>query len=184
MPTLRPATFLPPTRLRITADTKQMSMVGYDKLGNTVQYDFYFTKTAVTTPRPPLRVLRAHGRSQSSPRRCGNRWNVVISVHSGSDGSRWLDEFDLRCQRQDDQHRRNDDQRPGHYGFHRHEPQRLHAARRGFCPAAGTPNGQAASPVKDVTIDKDGTVYAKYSDGTSKPIYRIPLATVASPDNY
>jgi flagellar hook protein FlgE len=47
----------------------------------------------------------------------------------------------------------------------------------------GTPNGQAASPVKDVTIDKDGTVYAKYADGTSKPLYRVPLATVASPDN-
>jgi flagellar hook protein FlgE len=46
----------------------------------------------------------------------------------------------------------------------------------------GTPNGQAASPVKDVTIDGDGIVYAKYEDGTNKPLYRIPLANVASPD--
>lgn len=46
----------------------------------------------------------------------------------------------------------------------------------------GTPNGQAASPVKDVTIDGDGIVYAKYEDGSTKPLYRVPLANVASPD--
>lgn len=46
----------------------------------------------------------------------------------------------------------------------------------------GTPNGQAATPVKDVTVDGDGIVYAKYEDGSTKPLYRIPLANVASPD--
>ena len=46
----------------------------------------------------------------------------------------------------------------------------------------GTPNGQPASEVIGVTIDEDGTVYANYDEGDPRPIYRIPLATVASPD--
>jgi len=46
----------------------------------------------------------------------------------------------------------------------------------------GSPNGQAASEVTGVTIDKDGTVYANYKEGDPKPVFRIPLATVASPD--
>ncbi len=43
--------------------------------------------------------------------------------------------------------------------------------------------GQAPNPVTDVKIDKDGTVTAQYKDGSSKSLYRVPLATVASPDN-
>jgi len=46
----------------------------------------------------------------------------------------------------------------------------------------GQLNGQAPSAVTDIKIDKDGTVYAIYKSGDPKPIYRIPLATVASPD--
>ena len=33
----------------VTDDTKKMSLVAYDSLGATVQYDYYFTKTGVTT---------------------------------------------------------------------------------------------------------------------------------------
>jgi flagellar hook protein FlgE len=37
------------TALSVTDDTKKMSLVAYDGLGGTVQYDYYFTKTGVTT---------------------------------------------------------------------------------------------------------------------------------------
>jgi flagellar hook protein FlgE len=49
--------------------------------------------------------------------------------------------------------------------------------------ATGKVDGQAPNPVKSVTIGKDGTVAALYGDGSSKNLYRIPLATVASPDS-
>jgi flagellar hook protein FlgE len=49
--------------------------------------------------------------------------------------------------------------------------------------ATGDINGQAPNPVKGVTIGKDGVVSAQYDDGSSKPLYRIPLATVSSEDN-
>lgn len=48
--------------------------------------------------------------------------------------------------------------------------------------ATGDVNGQAPNAVKSVTIGKDGTVAALYGDGSTKNLYQIPLATVASPD--
>ena len=49
--------------------------------------------------------------------------------------------------------------------------------------ATGSMNGQAPNPVTSVTIGKDGTVNAVYKDSSTKALYRVPLATVASPDN-
>ncbi|MEW6256093.1 MAG: flagellar hook protein FlgE [Pseudomonadota bacterium] len=53
----------------------------------------------------------------------------------------------------------------------------------GYTPINPTANGNAASLVKNVTIDKDGTVSAIDSKGQKIPLYQIPLATVPSPDN-
>jgi flagellar hook protein FlgE len=47
----------------------------------------------------------------------------------------------------------------------------------------GAANGNAPSAVKDVEFASDGTVYAVYEDGSRVGAYRIPLATVPSPDN-
>lgn len=44
-------------------------------------------------------------------------------------------------------------------------------------------NGNSASAVDNVEIASDGTVYAIYENGTSVATYRIPLASVPSPDN-
>jgi flagellar hook protein FlgE len=49
--------------------------------------------------------------------------------------------------------------------------------------SSGSVNGSAPSAIKSVNIDSDGTVNAVYADGSSKALYQIPLATVASPDN-
>ncbi|MEZ0167550.1 flagellar hook-basal body complex protein [Microvirga sp. TS319] len=47
----------------------------------------------------------------------------------------------------------------------------------------GYSNGNAPSAVKSAEFASDGTVYAVYEDGTRIAAYRIPLATIASPDN-
>ena len=46
-----------------------------------------------------------------------------------------------------------------------------------------TINGNAPSAVEGVEFNKDGTLYAVYGNGARVGIYRIPLATVPSPDN-
>ncbi len=44
-------------------------------------------------------------------------------------------------------------------------------------------NGNKASTAKLVEIAKDGTVFVAYDNGTRQAAYRIPIASVASPDN-
>ncbi len=44
-------------------------------------------------------------------------------------------------------------------------------------------NGNAPSAVTNIEISADGTVYAKYENGDLKPLYRVALANVASPNN-
>jgi flagellar hook protein FlgE len=46
-----------------------------------------------------------------------------------------------------------------------------------------TTNGNAPSSIEKVEVANDGTLYAIYSDGTRLATYKIPLATVPSPDN-
>lgn len=52
-----------------------------------------------------------------------------------------------------------------------------------FQPLSSTINGNAPSSVEGVEFATDGTLYAVYGNGARVGIYRIPLATVASPDN-
>ena len=44
-------------------------------------------------------------------------------------------------------------------------------------------NGNSPSAAELVEISKDGTIYAVYGNGTRTAVFRIPLATVNSPDN-
>ncbi len=52
-----------------------------------------------------------------------------------------------------------------------------------YAVISGKVDGNAASAATLTQIDKDGTVYAKYDNGAKQAVYRIPLATVTSPDN-
>lgn len=52
-----------------------------------------------------------------------------------------------------------------------------------FTPMNVAVNGNAPSSISGVEIDNDGTIYASYDNGSRVPVYRIPLATVPSPDN-
>jgi flagellar hook protein FlgE len=52
-----------------------------------------------------------------------------------------------------------------------------------FTPMNVNINGNAPSSISGVEIDTDGIVYAAYDNGSRVAVYRVPLATVASPDN-
>lgn len=53
----------------------------------------------------------------------------------------------------------------------------------GFTVSDGAVNGSAPGTIDKVQISKDGIIYAQYKDGSSKALYKIPLADVQSPDN-
>jgi flagellar hook protein FlgE len=167
------------------------SMVAYDKLGAKIQYDFYFTKSSGPTAAvvgPPaiaatsgtwdVAIYRHDGASTGTspfPYAAGSKVSsgtmkfdtsgslITSGTAAGTiTGSTTLADttsglnivMDLS-------------------GF---------TQKAASNSGTGTPNGQPASEVTGVTIDKDGTVYANYKEGDPRPIYRIPLATVASPD--
>ncbi|PDS76893.1 flagellar hook protein FlgE [Rhizobium sp. L43] len=162
-----------------TANTKKFSMVAYDTLGNKVMYDFYFTKTSVTTPPPATGTASTWEVSIFRNADAAVGGTTSFPYTSADVGTTQLD-FDANGKITNSTGSVNIvDPVTGQTiamdlsGF-----TQLGAAFAG----TGTPNGQAASPVKDVTIDGDGIVYAKYEDGSTKPLYRIPLANVASPD--
>jgi flagellar hook protein FlgE len=52
-----------------------------------------------------------------------------------------------------------------------------------YAVITGKVDGNKASIATLTEIDKDGTVYAAYDNGSRKAIYRVPLATVTSPDH-
>ncbi|WP_431324380.1 flagellar hook protein FlgE [Rhizobium sp. YTU87027] len=163
----------------ITDDTKKMSLVAYDSLGNTVQYDYYFTKTAETTD--------ANGAIT------GTTWEVAVYrnadattggttsfPYSSSAVSVASLSFDA------------DGQLTSATNTDIVDPvtaKTITMDYSGFTQlssdfaATGTADGQAASTVSSVSIGTDGVVTVAYSNGTTKPLYQIPLATVASPDN-
>jgi flagellar hook protein FlgE len=43
-------------------------------------------------------------------------------------------------------------------------------------------DGAPPSTIEAIQISADGIIYAQYGDGTFRPLYRIPLASVPSPD--
>ncbi|KTQ94130.1 hypothetical protein NS226_14925 [Aureimonas ureilytica] len=52
-----------------------------------------------------------------------------------------------------------------------------------YLPLAATVDGNPAEVVDKVSVGKDGTVTATFTSGTSRNLYKIPLAMVAAPDN-
>jgi flagellar hook protein FlgE len=52
----------------------------------------------------------------------------------------------------------------------------------GYVVSEATINGNAPSTVDRTIIDSDGILYAGYTNGTYRALYKIPVATVISPD--
>ncbi|OEC95992.1 MULTISPECIES: flagellar hook protein FlgE [unclassified Rhizobium] len=164
----------------VTTDTQKSSVVAYDKLGNSVMYDVYYTKiaNADSTATPPT----------------SGQWEVTVYRHddantSGSSsfpyssapvGTTQLT-FDANGNQSIDNKGVFNIVDPKTGGTISMDLTKMTQKASDFA-STGSTNGQAAAAVTGVTIDKNGVVYANYAKGDPKAIYQIPLATVASPD--
>lgn len=163
----------------VTDDTKKMSLVAYDSLGATVQYDYYFTKTGVTT--------------DAGGAVTGSTWEVAVyrnadATTGGSTSFPYSSDAVSVATLSFDA----DGQLSSATGTDIVDPvtaKTITMDYSGFTQlssdfsASGAADGQAASTVSSVSIGDDGVVSVSYSNGTNKALYQIPLATVASPDN-
>ncbi|WP_037152671.1 flagellar hook protein FlgE [Rhizobium freirei] len=169
-----------------TANTQKSSVVAYDALGHTVMYDIYYTKTqaANLTASPPTtdqwevavyRNADANTTGGSSFPYSSGPLNLSAPPASAPTKLTFDANGNLTS---GGTFTINDPKTAGSIAM---DLTKMTQKASDFS-SKGSTNGQAASPVTGVTIDKSGVVYANYKSGDPKPIYQIPLATVASPD--
>ncbi|OJU06296.1 MAG: flagellar hook protein FlgE [Rhizobium sp. 63-7] len=176
-PLATPVTTLPSSNDPTAKYSDKSSLTAYDSLGRQVLYDFYYTKTDANkwevtvyrqdqaTPGTGFPYVDSTGTPLTSSLSditlefdpaTGKLTTTPASITiTDSTTSPQTIEIDLSTMTQ--------------FGAK-------------FTPGKATIDGKAANAIKDVEIDKDGTVYAIYDDSSVEPLYRIPLATVASPD--
>ncbi|MFT3672949.1 MAG: flagellar hook protein FlgE [Aestuariivirga sp.] len=53
----------------------------------------------------------------------------------------------------------------------------------GYSVLSAKVDGNAASAAEIVEISNDGTLFVSFANGTRRPLFRVPIATVTSPDN-
>ncbi|MBC2887562.1 flagellar hook protein FlgE [Ochrobactrum sp. CM-21-5] len=136
------------------------SLVSYNDKGEAIKLDVYFTKTgtdewSVTVKNAADDVVLGGPFAMTFDTATGamtSPGNVAVDL--GAYGGQMLD-LDLSASTQ----------RAGDYSI-----------------SEAVINGQAPSSVKGVDVGKDGSVVAIYENGSQRLLYRLPLATVPSPD--
>ncbi|MBB3389083.1 flagellar hook protein FlgE [Rhizobium sp. BK275] len=163
-----------------TTNTQKYSIVTYDKLGSKVMYDIYFTKVpydAAAIPAPPagsqyqweMAVFRNGDKATSG--------TSSFPYSSGPVATKTV-YFDDKGQMTSTANSTITDPATG-----LSIDLNLDLSQVGDnFSGSGNVDGQGANSPVDITIDSDGIVYSKYDDGSTKPVFQIPLANVPSPD--
>jgi flagellar hook protein FlgE len=143
-----------------TSVSKASSLQVYDKVGNPIKIDIALSKVDADT----WTISVFNGSDPTKPLTGSTSMNLDFDANGKLIGSGVLG-FNI----------------PGGEAFNLDMSGMTQLA--GEYNVTGSSNGNAPSAVKDVEFAADGTVYAVYEDGTRVGAYRIPLATVPSPDN-
>ncbi len=143
-----------------TSVSKASSLQVYDKVGNPIKIDIALSKVDADT----WTISVFNGTDPTKPLTGSTSMNLNFDASGKLTGSGVLG-FNI----------------PGGEAFNLDMTGMTQLA--GEYNVTGSSNGNAPSAVKDVEFAADGTVYAVYEDGTRVGAYRIPLATVPSPDN-
>lgn len=164
-----PAGPLPSTNSATAEYTSKSSIVTYDNLGNKKLLDVYFTNTGTgtwsvsvfdqSTATPGTSFPYTGGALASAnltfDTTTGKLTGAVDSITIPVPGGASLD-LDLS---------------------------RLTQLGTGFTVSEAKVNGNAPSTIEKIQIGEDGVIYAQYQDGSTKPLFKIPLADVQSADN-
>ena len=160
---------LPSTNSATAQYTSKTSLVAYDNLGNKKLLDVYFTNTGAGTWEVSVFDQSKATPGSSFPYAGGalGTANLTFDTTTGKlTGATTGVSFTV----------------PGG------QPLNLDLAKltqlgAGFTVADAKVNGNAPSSIQKVQIGQDGVIYAQFEDGSTKALYKIPLADVQSPDN-
>lgn len=149
--------------------TSKSSLVVYDNLGQEVLLDFYYTKTAAETWEVSVFDRSAAAAGTSFPYGSGPLTSTTLDFDPATGELTTTSATDITVAVPNGQSLVIDlaDMTQLAYEFN-----------------VGDANvdGNAPSKVESIEITADGTVFAKYENGTLEPKYRIALADVQSPD--
>ena len=159
---------LPSTNAAGAQYTSKSSMVAYDNLGNKVLLDVYFTNTGAGTWE-----VSVFDQSKATP-------GTSFPYTGGALGTANLT-FDTTTGKLTGAVTSVGLTVPNGSAFSL-DLSKLTQLGTGFTVSEAEVNGNAPSTIDKVQISKDGTIYAQYKDGSTKPLYKIPLADVQSPD--
>lgn len=159
---------LPTTNTTTAQYTSKSSMVAYDNLGNRKLLDVYFTNTGAGTWQVAVFDQATATPGTSFPYAGGALGTANLTFDNTTGQlTGGVDSVSLTI--------------PNGAGFELDLSQ-LSQLGSGFTVTGGATNGNAPSTIDKVQISKDGTIYALYGDGSSRALYKIPLADVQSPD--
>jgi len=160
---------LPSANLSTSEYSAKSSMVVYDNLGNKKLLDVYFTNTGAGTWQ-----VSVFDQSKATP-------GTSFPYTGGALGSANL-AFDTTTGKMTGPVTGVSLTVPGGAAFTL-DLSKMSQLGAGFTVSDGAVNGSAPGTIDKIQISKDGTIFAQYKDGSSKALYKIPLADVQSPDN-
>jgi flagellar hook protein FlgE len=162
-------TDLPSGNLATAAFTAKTSLVTYDNLGNQVTLDVYFTKTAAETWEVAV-FNQADATGGGFPYASGPLATETLT-------------FDATTGQLDTASATSIDIPIPNGATVALDMSQSSQLAADYTVLDAAVNGNAPSEVERVEIADDGTLYAIFQNGARIATFRIPLASVASPDN-
>lgn len=163
-----PAGPLPSTNDPNAEYTSKTSLVAYDNLGNKKLLDVYFTNTGAGTWQVSVFDQSAATAGTSFPYTGGALASQNLTFDTTTGKITGTDNISFTV--------------PGGSTLDL-DLSKVTQLGTGFTVADAKVNGNAPSSIQKVQIGQDGVIYAQFEDGSTKALYKIPLADVQSPDN-
>jgi flagellar hook protein FlgE len=160
---------LPSANAATATGSAKSSLVVYDNLGSEVLLDVYFTKTGANTWEVAVYNQANAAPSTSFPYTAGPLATQTLTFDgtTGKLTGASADNIVIPV--------------PGGVPFTLDLAATSQLAT-GYTVLDSKVDGNAPSGIDKIEISEDGTVYAQYENGSFKALYRIPIATVQSPD--
>ena len=168
-----PAADLPSANTATSAFSHKTSMIVYDNLGNEVKLDVYYSKVTETGTDSDWEVAvynaadAAAGGGFPYSSAALNTQTLTFDVTTGDLTPASPTDINITVPN------------GGTFDLDLADSTYLNAD---FTVTNVDADGNAPSSVKNVEFDTDGTLYAIYTNGDRRAIYKIPLANVPSPD--
>jgi flagellar hook protein FlgE len=164
-----PAANLPSANAATAAYSAKSSLTTYDNLGGEVLLDVYFTKTGANTWEVAVYNQADAAANTSFPYTAAALATQTLSFNATDGKLTGLSATDITIPI------------PGGLSLDLDLAKVTQLAET-YTLLDAEVNGNAPSAIDGIEISQDGTVFANYENGSSRALYRIPLANVASPD--